>query len=112
MKVVIAGATGFVGSILADRLWNQLHTLALLSRRPPAELGVTKKEWFAWTPGATGEREKAIDSADGVINLAGEPIGGKRWSAAQKTLIRSSRIESTRALVNAMAKAKNKPNFC
>ncbi|MGH7796891.1 MAG: TIGR01777 family oxidoreductase [Candidatus Binatia bacterium] len=111
MKIVIAGATGFIGSILADRLGSQFHSLVLLSRRPPAEVGVTKKEWFAWTPGAGGEWEKAVDGADGIINLAGEPIAGKRWSEAQKEKLRSSRIDSTRALVHAIAKAKVKPKF-
>ena len=111
MKIVITGATGFIGSILADRLWKQSHSLALLSRRPPAEIGVTQKEWFPWTPGASGEWEEAIDGADGVINLAGEPIAGKRWSEAQKQKMRSSRIDSTRSLVNAIAKAQNKPKF-
>jgi len=111
MKLVITGATGLIGSALVDRLWNQFHSLVLLSRRPPTEIGVAKKEWFAWTPGAGGEWEKTIDGADGVINLAGEPIAGKRWSDAQKQKLRLSRIDSTRSLVSAIAKAQNKPKF-
>jgi len=111
MKIVITGATGFIGSLLADRLWNQFHSLVLLSRRPLAEVGVTKKEWFAWAPPLGGEWEKAVDGADGIINLAGEPIAGKRWSDAQKEKLRSSRIDSTRALVQAIGKAKLKPKF-
>ena len=69
MKLVIAGATGFIGSILTDRLWNEFHDLTLLSRRPAAEVNVTKKQWFAWQPGFRGEWEKAVDGADGIINL-------------------------------------------
>jgi hypothetical protein len=111
MKIVMTGATGFIGSLLADRLWNQFHSLVLLSRRPPAEVGIAKKEWFAWTPGASGEWEKAVDGADGIINLAGEPIAGKRWSEAQKDKLRSSRIDATRSLVDAILKAKVKPKF-
>jgi len=111
MKIVITGATGFIGSLLADRLWNQFRSLVLLSRRPLAEVGVTKKEWFAWAPPLGGEWEKAVDGADGIINLAGEPIAGKRWSDAQKEKLRSSRIDSTRALVQAIGKAKVKPKF-
>jgi len=111
MKLVITGATGLIGSALVDRLWKQFHSLVLLSRRPPTEIGVAKKEWFAWTPGASGEWEKTIDGADGVINLAGEPIAGKRWSDAQKQKLRLSRIDSTRSLVSAIAKAQNKPKF-
>jgi hypothetical protein len=111
MKIVIAGATGFIGSILSDRLWNELHSLVLLSRKPPAEVGVTQKQWFAWEPPAGGEWERAIDGADGIINLAGEPIAEKRWTADQKRKLRASRIDVTRALVNAIGKAKTKPRF-
>jgi uncharacterized protein (TIGR01777 family) len=111
MKLVISGATGLIGSALVDRLWNQFHSLVLLSRRPPTEIGVTKKEWLAWTPGASGAWEKAIDGADGVINLAGEPIAAKRWNEAQRQKLRSSRIDSTRSLVSAIAKAEKKPKF-
>jgi uncharacterized protein len=111
MKIMIAGGTGFIGSILVDRLWNQFHSLVLLSRKPPAEVGVSKKEWFAWNPPAGGAWEAALEGADGIINLAGEPIAGKRWSKEQKEKLRASRIDSTRALVNAVAKAKVKPKF-
>jgi uncharacterized protein len=111
MKLIITGATGFIGSILTDRLWNQFHSLVLLSRTPPSEVGVTKKEWFAWSPPSGGEWESAVDGADGIVNLAGEPIAAKRWSKEQKEKLRSSRVDSTRALVNAIAKAKVKPKF-
>jgi uncharacterized protein len=111
MKLVITGATGLIGSVLADNLWNQYHSLALLSRRPPAEVNVTKKEWFAWQPGVGGQWENAVNGADGIINLAGEPIAAKRWTGAQKERLRRSRIEGTSSLVQAVAKAKNRPKF-
>jgi hypothetical protein len=111
MKIVITGATGFIGAILADRLWQQFHSLALFSRRPPHEVGVTKREWFFWDPPAGGPWQEAVDGADGIIHLAGEPIAGKRWSARQKEVLRASRIDSTRSLVNAVAGAKTKPKF-
>ena len=74
MKIIIAGATGFIGAILTDRLWNQYHDLTLLSRRPPAETDIPKRRWFEWQPGFGGQWERAVDGADGIINLAGEPI--------------------------------------
>ena len=111
MKIVITGATGFIGSILTERLWNQFHSLVLLSRKPPAEVGVSKKEWFAWAPPAGGDWEGEVDGADGIINLAGEPIAGKRWSKEQKEKLRASRIDATRALVGAIVKAEAKPKF-
>ena len=111
MKIAITGATGFIGSMVADRLWSRYHSLILLSRNPPREANVTKKEWHAWKPGIPGNWEQSIDGSDGIINLAGEPIAAKRWTEAQKEKIRSSRVDSTRALVSAIAKAKNKPKF-
>jgi uncharacterized protein (TIGR01777 family) len=53
----------------------------------------------------------AVEGTDGVIHLAGEPIAAKRWSPAQKLRLRESRIDTTRALVEAIAQARNKPRF-
>ncbi len=111
MRIVITGASGFIGGILADRLWSRRHHLVLLSRNPPQVSNLTQQKWIAWSPGASGDWEQAIDGADGIINLAGEPIAAKRWSDSQKEKIRFSRIESTKALVRAIGKAKQKPKF-
>jgi uncharacterized protein len=111
MKLVITGATGFIGSALVDQLLNQHHSLKLLSRKSSRQMDVSNKEWVAWQPGAGGEWERVIDGADGIVNLAGEPIAGKRWSGAQKQELRASRINATRSLVNAIAKANAKPKF-
>ncbi|HUR70339.1 MAG TPA: TIGR01777 family oxidoreductase [Candidatus Limnocylindrales bacterium] len=110
MKIVITGATGMIGSVLIDRLSTRLDTsLILLSRNPGREIHVANKQWLLWQPGSDGEWERSIDGADAVINLAGEPIAGKRWSAQQKLILRSSRIDSTRSLVEAIGKAKIRP---
>jgi len=111
MKIVIAGATGFIGAILTDRLWNQYHDLRLLSRRPPAETGIPKRRWIEWRPGFSGEWESAVDGSDGIVNLVGEPIAAKRWNELQKERLRLSRLAATKSLVNAIAKAKLKPKF-
>ena len=111
MKFAIAGGTGFIGSVLCARLAELGHTLVLISSRPtPAELP-PNREWVTWSPGQPGPWEQAVDGADAVINLAGEPIPAKRWTRAQKEKIRSSRINTTRALVVAMGKAKKKPSL-
>jgi hypothetical protein len=110
MKIVVTGATGMIGSLLVERLANRFDTsLVLLSRRPASEIPLANRQWLAWQPGASGDWERAIDGADAVINLAGEPIAGKRWSPRQKLILRSSRIEATQSLVEAIGKSKVKP---
>jgi uncharacterized protein len=111
MKIVLTGATGMIGSLLTGRLSNSHHSLVLLSRRPSPEISVAEKQWLVWQPGTSGGWERAIDGADVVINLAGEPIAGKRWSPKQKEILRSSRVDGTKALVSAIAKAQVKPKL-
>ena len=111
MNLVLTGASGFIGSVLSERLSCDGHTLVLLSRTPPADKILAKKRWLSWQPGADGEWERSVDGADGIIHHAGEPIAGKRWSMSQKEKLRSSRMETTRALVGAIRKAKAKPKF-
>lgn len=111
MRLVIAGASGFIGFSLVECLSKQGHALKLLTRKPRVDGQVSKNEWIVWQPGAAGEWQKCVDGVDGIINLAGEPIAAKRWTETQKEKIRSSRIDTTRSLVNAIAKAQTKPKF-
>jgi len=111
MKLVIAGGTGFIGSALCTRLLERGHSLTVLTRSPSPATISASKNWITWVPGSVGAWEGALDGADGVINLAGESIAAKRWTEAQKEKIRSSRINTTHALVAAVAKAKEKPKF-
>jgi uncharacterized protein len=111
MKLVIAGASGFIGSMLVQRLGQRGDALVLLSRKSPSSAAGPNTEWLVWEPGESGGWEESIDGADGIVNLAGEGIAEKRWTERQKEIILSSRIDSTRALVRAIAKAKAKPKF-
>lgn len=111
MKLVIAGASGFIGSMLVQRLGQRGDALVLLSRESPSSAAGPNTEWLMWEPGESGGWEESIDGADGIVNLAGEGIAEKRWTERQKEIILSSRIDSTRALVRAIAKAKAKPKF-
>lgn len=111
MKIVITGPSGLIGSVLAEKLSKQDHSLVLLSRKFPSEAALGKREWLVWQPGQVGDWQRAVDGADGIINLAGEPIAETRWSKAQKQRLRDSRIDGTRSLVNAIANAKVKPKF-
>jgi hypothetical protein len=101
MKVVVTGGTGFLGGRLVAALRSDGHDVLVLTRRParaPGEL-----QWDA-SP-SLGPWARAFEGAGAVVNLAGEPIAEGRWTAARKRVIRSSRVEATRAVVAAMGAA-------
>jgi uncharacterized protein (TIGR01777 family) len=104
MNVVIAGANGFIGSALAPHLIETGHIVTGLVRNPEAARHALPESvaLLPWSPSAAGEWRDAVASADVVVNLAGASIAGKRWSPEYKKLLRDSRIESTRAIVEAM----------
>ncbi|MGH7767670.1 MAG: NAD-dependent epimerase/dehydratase family protein, partial [Candidatus Binatia bacterium] len=93
MKLIIAGGTGFIGSALCARLTGQGHSHILLIRSISAAADSPNTRTILWQPELSGAwehiLEEAIAGADGVINLTGEPIAGKRWSPAQKRKLRS-----------------------
>src|SRR3972149_749137 len=111
MKLVVTGASGFIGSVLCSRLLEKGHTLTLLTRSAPRETSTGTKRWLHWRPGMSGDWGSALAGADGVINLAGEPIAQKGWTIKQKHQLRLSRIDTTVGLVRAITKAKQKPRF-
>lgn len=106
MKIVITGATGFIGVPLVRALIARGDEVTALVRDPdraraklpePTKLVRADLE----TPGPWCD---ALADVDAVAHLAGEPIGGKRWDARQKQILRDSRVESTRTLVEAIGK--------
>ena len=111
MRLVVTGATGFIGTVLCARLLQQGHTLTLFTRGSPRDVGTAAKRWVQWTPGALGEWGAALDGVDGVIHLAGEPIAAKKWNDIQRRRIEKSRVDGTNSLVQAIAKAEPKPTF-
>ena len=109
MKIVVAGGTGFLGRPLATRLVSDGHEVVVLTRRdaPPH----ARPRAVDWSPdGTAGPWAAEIDGAQAVINLAGESIAGKRWSAAHKQQILDSRIRATRSLAAAIAGASRPPS--
>ena len=104
MHIVIAGGSGFLGRALTDRLRAEGHAITVLTRHPRRASDV------AWTPEEpTGSWRSTLDTADVVINLAGESIAGGRWTAARKQAIRASRVRATRTLVQAIRQARRAP---
>lgn len=106
---MIAGGTGFLGRALARALVTAGHDVVGLTRgagRSPTSGGRT----VSWTPdGHAGPWASEVDGAVAVVNLAGESIAARRWSAAQKRRIHDSRVLATRSLVEAIRKARQPP---
>ena len=106
MRVVVTGATGLIGRALVPLLLERGDEVTVLSRdaeRAKATLGDRVRAVTAdlEAPGAWTE---ALVGAKAIVHLAGESIAGKRWDARQKQIIRDSRVESTRTLVEEIAK--------
>ncbi len=112
MKVVISGGTGFLGRPLAERLAADGHRVTVLTRGrgqlPPERPGI---EHVQWDPeGQADDGARVVDGADAIVNLAGESIAARRWTDAQKTRIRESRLKSTRTLVALIQASANRPS--
>ncbi|MHC5939215.1 thylakoid membrane protein ThyD [Nostoc sp.] len=116
MKVAITGATGLVGSRLVQRLHGEGHRIVVLTRNTAFAQKVFPSEAFpnleivGYTPNASGSWQNAIASCDGVVNLAGEPIGEGRWTPERKQEILNSRKLGTQKIVEAIANANPKPS--
>jgi uncharacterized protein len=110
MKILVTGSSGLVGTALVSALARAGHTVCRLVR-PRSAGNDGAKEGFAvaWNP-VTGELGGAGVGADAVVNLAGASIAGGRWTAERKALLGTSRIDTTRALVGALAKMNARPS--
>ena len=117
MKILISGASGLVGKALSDALRSDGHTVGRLGRfvRPggrAAAGAVNSSSDIRWDPTAAAidaDTLAAMEGADVVVNLTGAGIADGRWTPERKTLLRSSRIDSTRLLVDALARLEKKP---
>jgi len=108
MKILVTGATGLVGTALVKALARDGHTVCRLMRPGGEKQAASEGFDVPWNP-ATGDLGGAAVGADAVANLAGASIADARWSAERKALLRSSRVDTTRALVNALSKMNAKP---
>lgn len=101
MRVAVVGATGLIGSRLCAALVERGDAVTAISRGGSA--GIVGAEDARWDPAEGPPPPDALADADALVNLAGAPIAGKRWSADRKRLLHESRVATTRALVDALA---------
>ena len=118
MRLLLLGCTGFVGRELLPLLLQAGHQLTVVSRRLArgydAERASGALTWLQLDPASTtswqdAELLDALKQADGVVNLAGEPIAEKRWSPTHLRVLEASRLETTRLLVEAMGALPTPP---
>jgi uncharacterized protein len=106
MRIAITGATGLIGSALAQSLADDGAEVVRLVRRPPATTGE-----LHWDPAAAGGglSPESLAGLDAVVHLSGAPVAGGRWTPARKRELRASRIASTAALTRAVLAAPQPP---
>ncbi|HEX8172722.1 MAG TPA: TIGR01777 family oxidoreductase [Thermoanaerobaculia bacterium] len=106
MKIVIAGGSGFLGEPLVRRLVARGDEVVVLSRNAAK---VKAGRGVAWNGRSHGPWTAEVDTADAVINLAGENIAEGRWTEERKKRLVESRVQSTRALVDALRRERDRP---
>lgn len=101
MRILMTGATGFIGKALGKKLFESGHSLVVLSRNASRARHTLPFacDTYSWQPTEELPPEESTLNIDGVIHLAGESVVGRRWSQTQKKRIRDSRILSTRNLI-------------
>lgn len=108
MRVLVSGSTGFLGSAVCAALANAGDRVVRLVRRP-ARRPARGTDEVSWDPAAGSLDSAALEGLDAVVHLAGENIATRRWSAAQKERIRSSRVRGTELLARALLACARPP---
>ena len=109
MKVLVTGASGFIGSALCDSLLVRGDTVVGLTRDPSRARGTNPSvTWHAWEPTLERPPEAAFEGVDGVVHLLGEKIN-QRWTDEAKERIMESRRTGTHNLVGTISALQQKP---
>lgn len=106
MRILLAGASGFLGTHLRAGLLAGGHAVTSLSRGEP-----TGPEQVRWDPYAGELDRAAVEAADVVVNLAGAPTLGNPHSEKWARELRESRVTTTKVLAEAIAASDRKPAF-
>jgi uncharacterized protein len=110
MKFVIPGGSGQIGTFVARALAKEGHELVVLSRvGGAADTGGSPWRAVAWDGESPGDWARELDGADVVLNLAGRSVNC-RYGAANRAAIMDSRVKSTRAIADAIARAQKPPS--
>lgn len=95
MRILVTGGSGFIGSALCRHLLDQGHAVSVLTRDPVAAARKLPRAQAI-------SRLQQAEGIEAVVNLAGEPLAGGRWTEARKRAFRDSRLGTTGALIEWM----------
>lgn len=110
-KIVVAGGTGFIGSVLVDHFAPLAGEIVVLTRNPyenPFSQHANVRMQI-WQANDVAGWAQVVNGADVVINCAGASIAGLRWTKKKRRQILNSRVNATNALVEAVRQAQVKP---
>ncbi|MBM5575082.1 NAD-dependent epimerase/dehydratase family protein [Deefgea sp. CFH1-16] len=105
-RLLITGGTGFIGSALVKERLAAGDQITLYSRHPQAAIAQFQGQVSAFSDWQTLSPSCVFDA---VINLAGSPVVGPRWSTARKQLLLDSRVGTTEHLITWLAQAHTRP---
>lgn len=106
MRILISGASGTIGKAFIKQLEPGTHQVKRLVRRAPSG-----PDEVQWDPAAGGLDPAIMDATDAVVNLSGAGIAGAPWTRSYKETLYSSRLTSTRTLVESMRRADSPPTI-
>ncbi|MGA7917201.1 MAG: TIGR01777 family oxidoreductase [Candidatus Acidiferrales bacterium] len=105
MKVLISGGSGLVGSALTKSLRADRHSVSHFVRPGRA---ATPGD-VLWDPSRATVDVPALEGYDAIVHLSGASISDGRWTEQRKAILRSSRVDSTRVLVDSLERLKQPP---
>jgi uncharacterized protein (TIGR01777 family) len=105
MRILISGSSGLIGTAATTALKSDGHNIVHLNRPGRA----ANPGDIPWDPMRATVDVAGLESLDAVIHLSGAGIADGRWTEERKQLLRSSRIDTTRVLVDSLSRLKQRP---
>src|ERR1700719_177362 len=104
-SILVTGGTGFIGTRLCEILVEEGHQVTVLTRDPRRGRGFRGRVTLVDNLATLG-RDTPFDA---IVNLAGEPLAGGRWTPARRQQLIDSRLGASRAVVKLIARSRKKP---
>jgi len=109
MRILISGSSGLIGTAISEALARDGHAVNRLLRTASSDRAQSGD--VHWDPVSGAFDAAAAEGADAVVHLAGASIAHGRWTAARKSLLRTSRVDATRHLVDSLGALVHPPGI-